>query len=267
MGGTHEIQKRGLENRLYINIDGININYERIGSGKPVLLLHGWMAGIDTMRPIAAHLVKLGREAVMLDFPGMGISEPPPAPWGVPEYAEITRKFISILGLEGCDLICHSFGGRVTIMLASAEPDLFGKLILIDAAGPRPKRSLVYYLKTYSYKLAKKAAKVSVFNRMFNLDQKIKKAGSDDYKSLSGVMRETFVKVVNLDLTELLDKIRNETLLIWGSEDTSAPLWMGQLMEKRMKNAGLAVIEGAGHFSYIDDYLRFCAMLDIVLKD
>ena len=80
-------------------------------------------------------------------------------------------------------------------------------------------------------------------------------------------MRETFVKVVNLDLTELLDKIRNETLLIWGSEDTSAPLWMGRLMEKRMKNAGLAVIEGAGHFSYIDDYLRFCAMLDIVLKD
>ena len=57
------------------------------------------------------------------------------------------------------------------------------------------------------------------------------------------------MKVVNLDLSDRLPNIPNETLLIWGDQDTATPLWMGRKMEKEMPNAGLAVIPGAGHFS------------------
>lgn len=252
---------------MRIEIGGISINYECIGSGAPVLLLHGWGADIAAMMPIANEVARLRKMAVCVDFPGFGKSDPPPAAWGVREYADTTKALIDKLGIRGCDLVCHSFGGRVTIMLAAEDETLFKRLVLVDAAGIRPKRTIKYYIKTYSYKLAKRLVRIKLVNKAFRLDAKIKSAGSDEYKSLSGVMRETFVKVVNLDLTDKLDKIKNETLLIWGENDTATPLYMGRLMEKKIERAGLAVIENAGHFSYADDYPRFCSILDIMLMD
>lgn len=252
---------------MYTEINGIKLNYERMGSGRPVLLLHGWGASIQAMRPIADCLTAAGRECVCLDFPGFGASPAPETPWGVPEYAKLTRAFIGQQRLLGCDVVCHSFGGRVTLMLAAAEPGLFGKLVLVDAAGVRPKRSLKYYLKVYAYKLGKRLARIKWLDRLLGLSQRQQNAGSADYRALSGVMRDTFVKVVNQDLTPLLGDIKNETLLIWGERDTETPLYMAKIMERRMKNAGLAVIPGAGHFSYVDDYPRFCAIVKIILAE
>lgn len=248
---------------MYTEIEGMRIQYEVRGEGSPVLLLHGWMAGIDAMRPIADAVTGLGMRAVSLDFPGMaGGSDAPQAPMGVPDYARITRAFIAAQGLEGADVICHSFGGRVTILLAAEEPALFNRLVLVDAAGIRPKRGAKYYLRTYAYKLGKYLAKIGFINRMLHLRQKQANAGSEDYRALkTDVMRGTFVKVVNLDLKDRLPQIQNPTLLIWGSEDTSTPLYMGKLMERLIPDAGLVVLEGAGHFSYADQYPRFCAVL------
>lgn len=80
-------------------------------------------------------------------------------------------------------------------------------------------------------------------------------------------MRKTFVNVVNQDLTPLLGGIKNDTLLIWGDKDTATPLEYAKLMEKKMPNAGLAVLEGAGHFSYAEKYPQFCAVMKAYLKE
>ena len=243
------------------------LHYERRGEGKPVLLLHGWGANIAAMKPIADCVVQMGYEAISLDFPGFGESKAPKEAWGVPEYAEITREFMEALRIRGCDVICHSFGGRVTILLASEDPTLFRRLILVDAAGIRPKRGLGYYFRTYRYKLGKKLSKIAWADSLLHLSEKQKNAGSEDYRALSGTMRQTFVKVVNLDLAPCLKKIKNETLLIWGELDTATPLSMAERMEKEIKNAGLAVLPGAGHFSYLDQYPRFCAILKALMEE
>jgi len=249
-------------------IGGIHIEYQRVGAGKPVLILHGWGASMEAVRPIADCVTGLGREAVLFDFPGFGKSGEPKESWGVPEYAALTREFIRRLGIEGCDVVCHSFGGRVTIFLASAEPELFNRLVLVDAAGIRPRRGLGYYIRVYSYKLGKRLAKVDFIDRALRLSEKQRAAGSADYRALaSDVMRKTFVKVVNLDLTDRLSLIQNETLLVWGDRDDYTPLSMGRLMEAKIKNSGLAVLEGAGHFSYADRYAQFCAVMRVFFKD
>jgi pimeloyl-ACP methyl ester carboxylesterase len=46
-------------------------------------------------------------------------------------------------------------------------------------------------------------------------------------------------------------------LLVWGSEDTATPLSDAHLMETLIPDSGLVVLEGAGHFSYIDQPTRF----------
>ena len=237
-------------------------NGNAAGITAPVLILHGWGANAQAVRPIANCIARLGFETVSVDFPGFGGTEEPPEAWGVPEYAAFTREFIRARGLEGCHVVCHSFGGRVAIQLASGEPKLFGKLVFVDAAGVRSKRGIRYYLKTWKYKLGKRLAAIPALNRAFRLEEKRARAGSADYRALqSDVMRQTLVKVVNLDLTNKLPLIQNETLLVWGDKDEATPLWMARVMEKNIKNSGLAILEGAGHYSYADNYPQFCAVM------
>ena len=249
---------------MTIAIDGTNIYYERQGAGKPVLLLHGWGASTEAMQSIASCVAALGREAISLDFPGFGRSDNPPGPWGVPEYGAFVREFMAALSIQGCDVIAHSFGGRVVIFLASELPALFNRLILVDAAGIKPRRGPRYYFRVYTYKLGKRLQRIPWLDRLLHISQRQKNAGSEEYRQLSGDMRATYVKTVNLDLSPRLSAIENETLLIWGEKDTVTPLWMGKKMEREIKNAGLAIIPGAGHFSYADDYPRFCSILKIM---
>ena len=247
---------------MKVEIEGCLLNYETQGEGDPILLLHGWGASIEAMRSIANCAAGLGYCAVSLDFPGFGESGKLLRPWTLDDYARVTRGFIERLDICGCDVIGHSHGGRVAIRLASEDSALFCSVVLVDAAGIRPRRGLKYYFKVYSYKLGKRLARISWLDRLFSISERQKDAGSADYKALgSDAMRKTFVNLVNEDLRGRVKKIENETLLIWGSEDRDTPLYMARYMEKHIKNAGLAVLEGAGHYSYADNYAQFCAVM------
>ena len=56
--------------------------------------------------------------------------------------------------------------------------------------------------------------------------------GSADYARLNENMRRTFSKVISQDLYPFLKDIQAPTLLVWGSEDTETPLWMGNKWRK-----------------------------------
>ena len=245
----------------------VKIHYEQIGDRGPcVLFLHGWGCSIRHFEPIMQAMAD-GYRLYAIDFPAHGQSGRPPVPWGVDDFARLTEAFIQERGIAPCDIVAHSFGGRVTIMLSAEDNALFDKLIMIDAAGVRPRRTIKYYVKTWAYKLAKKLARIGFIDRVFRMSERQKNAGSADYRALkTDVMRKTFVNVVNQDLTPLLGGIKNDTLLIWGDKDTATPLEYAKLMEKKMPNAGLAVLEGAGHFSYAEKYPQFCAVMKAYLK-
>lgn len=252
---------------MQTEIFGLTTEYEIAGEGSPVLVLHGWGCNIKAISPVARCLNGLGYKTVSLDFPGFGGTEEPKEPWGVGEYARFTREFIKKMGLEGASVACHSFGGRVTIMLAAAEPKLFDKLIMIDPAGVRQKRGIKYYARTYGYKALKQLAKIPFIDKLTGFSEKRQNAGSADYRALkSDVMRKTFVNVVNLDLKKSLKSVTNDALLIWGENDKDINRWQMGVMEKNMPNAGLAVIKNAGHFAYIDNYAQFSAVLQAYMK-
>ena len=78
------------------------------------------------------------------------------------------------------------------------------------------------------------------------------RAGSSDYRALSDDMKMTFVKVVNQDLKGYLQDIDSSTLLIWGENDTETPLSYGKIMEEKIPDAGLVVLENSGHFAYLE---------------
>jgi pimeloyl-ACP methyl ester carboxylesterase len=251
---------------MKVNIEGIDINYIVEGNGPNVLLLHGWGANIDTMMPIFNLLVKNFR-VYAIDFPGFGQSEEPREVFGVYDYARITKKFIDNFDMDEVILIGHSFGGRVSIVLSSQYKNLVKKMILIDSAGLIPKRGAKYYIKVYSFKVLR-----ALYNTLFfwvdkkeRMEKFYKKFGSTDYQNSSGIMRKILVKVVNEDLKPLLKEIEASTLLIWGDKDTATPLYMGKIMENEIRDSGLVVLEGAGHYSYLDSFGRFSIILETFL--
>ncbi|MBE5780877.1 MAG: alpha/beta hydrolase [Clostridiales bacterium] len=242
-------------------ICGLEIEYRIQGRGKPVLLLHGWGAQIDSFYPVIQNL-STDHTVYAFDFPGHGGSDTPSTPYAVDDYAAVAKAFMERHNIVGCDTIVHSFGGRVAIKLSSKYPDLFGKLVFCDAAGIRPKRTFTYYRKVYTYKLCKRIVKVKWLVKVLkavgvDVEKRVKGAGSAEYQVLPPVMRASFSKIVNEDLTKYLSKIKNSVLLIWGTEDTDTPLWMGQLMEEKIPDSGLVSLKGAGHFAYLDQFQQF----------
>ena len=248
-------------------INGMSISYLDEGEGTPpVLHLHGWEGDKNSFAPVIAYLKEKGKRVMALDFPGHGESASPPTAWDVTDFAEQLHCFLTEKKIGVCDIIAHSFGARVAIVLAAKHPECCGRMVLTGAAGLIPKRGFSYYWKTYTYKLGKRLGRIAWINRLFSIDEKQKNAGSSEYQRLSGTMRSTYVRVVNQNLRPYLPQIKSSTLLIWGSEDTATPLWMGEIMEKEIPDAGLVIFEGLSHFAYIEDCPRFCVIVDEFLR-
>ncbi len=201
-----------------------------------------------------------------IDLPGFGESDEPKEPWNVDNYVDFVIKFCEKMGIKSCFLIAHSFGGRITIKLMSRKdlPFTVERIVLTGAAGIRPKQSAKSKFRTKCYKISKRILSSKLCQKLMPdaLENLRKKNGSADYNAASPIMRQCLVKVVNEDLTELIHNINVPALLIWGEKDDAVPLSDGQLMEKLIPDAGLVVLEGCGHYAFLEQGGRFCRILD-----
>ena len=173
------------------------------------------------------------------------------------------------LEIKNPHVIAHSFGGRVTIYLSSKHKTLFNKIVLVDSAGVKPKISIKKILKIFMFKCGKVLLKITTPKDKFDkkLNEFRKKFASSDYSAIkSDIVRQTFSKVISLDLTKNLKEIERPVLLMWGEEDKDTPLYMAKIMEKNIKDSGLVVLKNAGHFSYIDKSSEFNLITDNFLK-
>ncbi|MBK5293133.1 MAG: alpha/beta hydrolase [Acidobacteriia bacterium] len=245
-----------------IQIDGLSIRYKSAGAGPPVLLLHGWGASMETFEPLFQALSHAFR-AVVLDLPGHGQSSLPPQPWHVSNYLDLVLKFMDATGLDQPHILAHSFGGRITIKLASAHPHRAGKLLLTAAAGIPPRQSLRTRVRKVLGATAGKLQRTARTSLpaseplIRNINARLlPKLASRDYLQ-AGPLRETLINVVSEDLTSYLASIQSPTLLLWGDHDRETPLSSAETMASLIPNSELIVLPGAGHFPFLDQMNKF----------
>src|SRR3989344_3673782 len=130
---------------MYIRINDQNIYYQNLGSGKDLIMLHGWKQDVSTFHNVSEELKK-HFTLWLIDLPGFGRSENPKKDFTVEDYSDIIAEFIKINKISRPNLLGHSVGGRISIVLASKYPEIIDKLILEDSAGIRPKRDLLKFL-------------------------------------------------------------------------------------------------------------------------
>jgi len=251
---------------MIITINNQEIYYEKHGEGQPLLLLHGW--GVDSSA-FASMIPWLAQHFAVyaLDFCGFGKSPAPKDVWGVSDYADMVEEFIAQLGLQDPVILGHSFGGRVTLYLGSRG--IGKKLLLVDAAGVRPKRSWKYYVRVYSYKAARHIMSLPLLRNYKEsaLSYWRKNTASSDYNKTEGVMRAVFVKVVNEDLCFLMPGITAPALLIYGENDMDTPLYQAKIMESKIKGSGLVTVPNAGHFCFLDQPRYFRLVVESFLQE
>ena len=214
-------------------------------SDTTLVFLHGWGQSMVMMEPLEQHFKPMV-STLNLDFPGFGLSAPLHDVWSIYDYADAIEALLKHLGIVNPTFVAHSFGARVALILSHRLKT--SKMILTGAAGLKPKLSLSTHIKIRMYKLLKIGLRIPVLGpKLIPLKAHF---GSDDYKQTQGALRQTFVKVVNQDLKELLSEITTSTLIIWGEHDDATPLWMGKFMEKKMKDAALIVYDDEDHYAY-----------------
>lgn len=243
-------------------LEGLKLHYTDSENGeKVIILMHGWGCNHSTLASVERVALSCGYRVINVDFPGFGDSEEPADVWGVEEYTRQIEALVRKLGIASPTMLGHSFGGRVGILYASRNP--VDKLILVDAAGIKPKRSFTYYRKVYTFKLIKRLMYLFLGRDEAErrLDARRAKAGSSDYANATPMMRRILSKVVNEDLTDRLASIKAPTLLIWGENDTATPLTDAKKMERLIPDAGLVSFPGCGHYSFLDNQGQFAAVL------
>lgn len=251
---------------MEVIINNKKINYEVEGEGKPVILLHGWLASLETMKPLQRHLSK-NFKVYNVDIIGFGKSDLPDNPLSTNDFGDFLSNFINTLKIENPILIGHSNGGKTVINYAGRRLGNINKIVLIDSTGIKPKRKMSYYFKIYTFKLVKNILKI--FPKRFdNLREKaLSKFGSSDYKSSPEVLRKTMSIILNEGQEKIMPNINAPTLMIWGDMDTATPLEAAKKMEKLIPDSGIAVLEGAGHFSYLDRLSQCLSILDEFFKN
>lgn len=235
--------------------NGQLIEYTDQGKGEVVVLLHGWGANLHTFDDVAARLEKKYR-VIRIDFPGFGTSSLPPDSWKIIDFSKLVAAVIEKLDIKSVYALAgHSFGGRVSIKLISAELLQPEKLILIDAAGVKPPKTAK---KTVYKVIAKTGKAVTSLPGLGLIREKLRKklyesAGSTDYLN-AGPMQKVFLNTINEDLLPEVHKITQPTLLLWGENDTDTPVSDAKKMEAELSDARLAVYPDAGHFVYRDKF-------------
>ena len=254
-----------LEDGQTVRIGSLQVRYVRRSAAGaspgdlPIVVLHGWGAHIEAVAPILAAL-EGAPDLIALDLPGFGESDEPGDAWNVDAHERFLAEFLDHLGVSRAHLVGHSHGGRVSIALAAAHPDRVGRLLLVDAAGLRPKRGWRYRRRVAAAKLGRVAAAVGGPPGRRLQERMRARVASRDYLEASEAMRGTFRALIAEDLSDRLRRVDAPTLLVWGDQDEDTPLWMAHRMEELIPDAGLVVLEGAGHYSYADSPGQFRAV-------
>lgn len=210
-----------------------------MGEGKQILFLHGYMSQKESFYYQIKFLSVRGFEVIAPDFPGFGSSAPLSAAWSVGDYADWLASFFAAARLNFPHVVAHSFGARAALKLLS-QKNIADRLVITGGAGLVKERSPAYMRKVKAYRAVKKFAPRFAEKHF----------GSREYRALSPLMRESYKKIVNEDLSQCAAAVSNRTLLIYGEDDTVTPAAEeGAVFNRLIADSTLIKMQG-GHFCF-----------------
>lgn len=253
------VKKLAHENSRFIQVNGRKLHYEKYGSGKPVVLVHGFAGSTYTWR----HIIPLLSDTLTVyavDLPGFGLSDKSPdACYDLRSQAQAVVDFTNALNLHGMTLVGHSMGGVIAGIAAQRNSRAVEKAVIIDAGfyhgGPPEFFKKLFFpfdvimaRSFYTKSVRAKSLATSYYDKSLLTDTVI-----EHYlrPALTPHAADALVKMLRTASSEsyagIAAAIPVPTLLIWARQDAVIPLADAFRLRREIKNSQLVIIDQAGH--------------------
>jgi pimeloyl-ACP methyl ester carboxylesterase len=247
-----------------VHVNGLELAFERVGQGSPLVLVHGAAEDSRIWQPQLASLTD-EFTVVAWDEPGAGRSSDVSADFGLGDYADCLAGLIEALARGPVHIGGLSWGGTLVLELYRRHPEVVATLILVDTyAGWKG-----------SLPAAEVEARVEGARRMLaapqsEFDPTLPGLFAGDSPAefvallaeIAADVRPESLKVqlrlmAEADQRDLLPRIRVPTLLVWGEQDVRSPLGVARAFEEAIPDARLVVLPNSGHVSNLEQPERF----------
>lgn len=119
-------------NATFESVAGARLHYVDVGSGPPVVLLHGFASSLEVWKDVVPALSRCNR-VVAVDLKGFGWSDRPEGDYSPRGHAQLIWALLHRLGIEQAALVGHSWGASVALAMALAAPERTSRIALYDA--------------------------------------------------------------------------------------------------------------------------------------
>lgn len=259
---------------------GIRTNYHDLGSGDPVLLVHGSGPGVSAWANWRLVMPALAqqRRVIAPDMAGFGYSERPEGfAYGMDAWVAQAVGLLDALEIARADLVGNSFGGGLALALAIRHPERVRRLVLMGSVGVpfaiTPGLDAVWGYEP-SLDAMRALLDIFAFDRALVTDElarlryeaSIRPGFQESFAAMFPAPRQRWVDAL-ASREQDIRRIPHETLVIHGREDRVIPLSNACTLAGWIARAQLHVYGRCGHWTQIEHAARFARLVGDFLAE
>jgi 4,5:9,10-diseco-3-hydroxy-5,9,17-trioxoandrosta-1(10),2-diene-4-oate hydrolase len=241
-------------------IDGLRMHYVDLGSGEPVVMIHGIGDSTYSWRENAPALVEAGFRVVLVDQPGFGLSAIPAEGWtySVENQAEAVLRVVDCLGIGRFQLVGHSLGGGESLYLAWKHPERVGRVAVLSPASQRTSCPFGLGSDLVARASGTRWFTARALQSAYYRPERVSDVMIDEYARLldrpgrmgtgvlGGVCRDYFSPAYD-QMTRSYGELEPPLLIVWGEQDTWHPIEFGTKLRAAVPASRLEIVPEAGH--------------------
>ena len=259
---------------------GIRTNVHDVGSGPPVLLIHGSGPGVSAWanwRLVMPELAQRSR-VIAPDMVGFGFTDRPAGQrYDLDTWVAQAVGLLDALDIERTDLVGNSFGGALAMALTIRHPQRVRRLVLMGSVGVpfaiTPGLDAVWgYIP--SFQAMRRLLDLFAYDRRLVTDElaqlrfeaSIRPGFQESFSAMFPAPRQRWVEAMTSPEADIR-RIAHETLVIHGREDRVIPLANSLTLAQWIKRAQLHVYPQCGHWTQIEHAARFAQLVGHFLAE
>lgn len=262
----------------FAEVDGVNLHYHDIGSGEPLVLLHGGGPGASGWSNYSRNVEALsqGFRLIIPDLVGYGKSDKPALEG--PRFAIYAKGILGLLskiGITKAHVVGNSLGGGTAIKMVLDAPERIGRLVLMGPAGllapstPMPTVGVRQIMEFYSGE-GPTREKLRAFLQTMIYDSSFLTEDLLDDRMVAATQPDLLANPplgkggpppIEALWKENLSGISHETLILWGREDRVNPMDMHLTLLSQLPNAQFTVFTRCGHWVQWEKAKAFNALV------
>ena len=251
----------------FVNVDSARLHYQEFGDATkpPIILIHGYTASVYVWKTTAPMLADAGFHVIALDLIGFGFSDKPSwFDYSIQSQARMVSRFMNRLGIGRATVVGSSYGGAVALNLTLDYPEMVEKLVLVDAVcNDEPKNHPIIKLASLPgvgeamtpflidskafLRMRMRGTLAKANHKMITEDriQSIRRplSAADGHYSVLATSRNWHADRLEQDA----HLINQQTLIIWGEEDTVIPIKNGYKLHEEILHSRFVVLKDCGH--------------------